>query len=234
MLVERISSRASVKMRRVFILLILLAADSLWAVDPSRKISQYSHTAWRSEEGYFSGFPLRITQTTDGYIWIGPHGGPVRFDGVRFVPWPQQKETQLWSRIDTVFGARDGSLWIGGQARSRSGSFVQHWVNREATTYELAGGLGTVTAFLEDRDGTIWFLHWDFVGNVCHIVAREIKCYGKADGIPEAFLSALVQDKEGYFWIGGSVEARVISDLRGGGSQVENGRSRCEQFGCGA
>lgn len=55
--------------------------------DPSRRISQYAHTAWRIRDGAFAGAPSAITQTTDGYVWIGTISGLLRFDGVRFVRW---------------------------------------------------------------------------------------------------------------------------------------------------
>jgi len=53
------------------VLFLLLGLNPLWAVDPSRHISQYGHTAWRIQDGVFSGTPHAITQTTDGYLWIG-------------------------------------------------------------------------------------------------------------------------------------------------------------------
>src|ERR1700758_3473656 len=68
-------------------LLFLFAVSSAWAVDPSRHISQYAHTAWRIQDGVFTGAPQAITQTTDGYLWIGTEAGLLRFDGVRFAPW---------------------------------------------------------------------------------------------------------------------------------------------------
>ncbi|MGB7147504.1 MAG: response regulator transcription factor, partial [Terriglobales bacterium] len=33
------------------------------ALNPARHISQYGHTAWRMQDGYFPGQPERITQT---------------------------------------------------------------------------------------------------------------------------------------------------------------------------
>jgi hypothetical protein len=55
------------------LLSIVLActASSALAVDPGKKISQYGHTAWRLQDGYFTGSIAAITQTTDGYLWIG-------------------------------------------------------------------------------------------------------------------------------------------------------------------
>src|ERR1700686_5890666 len=69
-------------------LLFLFAVSSLWAVDPSRHISQYTHTTWRIQDGVFNGSPFAVTQTTDGYLGIETGAGLLRFDGVRFVPWP--------------------------------------------------------------------------------------------------------------------------------------------------
>jgi len=69
------------------LLLFLFAVNSAWAVDPIRHISQYAHTAWRIQDGVFSGAASAVTQTTDRYLWIGTEAGLVRFDGVRFVSW---------------------------------------------------------------------------------------------------------------------------------------------------
>src|SRR5713226_3116418 len=44
------------------VLFLLLGLNSLWAVDPSRHISQYAHTAWRIQDGVFSGRPTVISQ----------------------------------------------------------------------------------------------------------------------------------------------------------------------------
>jgi len=75
--------------RRHFLslLLFLFAVSSLWAVDPSRHISQYAHTTWRIQDGVFSGAPHAITQTTDGYLWIGTEAGPaaLRWRAIRSV-----------------------------------------------------------------------------------------------------------------------------------------------------
>src|ERR1700685_3798256 len=76
------------------------------ALDPNRKISQYGHTAWRIQDGVFSGAPHAITQTTDGYLWIGTEAGLWRFDGVRFVPWTSPDGQLLpSSAIDVLLGA---------------------------------------------------------------------------------------------------------------------------------
>ena len=102
----------------------------IWALDPGRRISQYSHTAWRIQEGVFSGAPRAITQTQDGYLWIGGRGGLLRFDGVRFVPWTSPDGKHLPSSdISSLLAARDGSLWIGMEGG------LSHWDKQHLTYY---------------------------------------------------------------------------------------------------
>ncbi len=109
-----------------FWLALALLCAAAGALNPSRQISQYAHTAWRIQDGDFSGTPHAITQTKDGYLWIGTETGLVRFDGVRFVPWVAPAGKHLPSRkISSLLGANDGSLWIGtfrGLAHWKDGS----------------------------------------------------------------------------------------------------------------
>ena len=133
----------------LYVLLIFLATSPLLAVDPNRRISQYAHTAWRIQDGVFSGTPFAITQTGDGYLWIGTQDGLLRFDGVRFVPWVSADGIQLPSSIVySLMGAHDGSLWIG----TRAG--LSHLKNQRLINYP--GAQGNVTSLLEDGDGTVW------------------------------------------------------------------------------
>src|ERR1700719_2220010 len=80
-------------------ILAFCSIDQASALDPAHRISQYGHTVWRVQDGYFGAQPITITQTTDGYIWVGTEGGLFRFDGVRFVPWSSISREQLPSSI---------------------------------------------------------------------------------------------------------------------------------------
>jgi len=115
--------------------LFFFAVNRVWAVDPSRHISQYGHTAWRIQDGVLGGAALAVTQTTDGYLWIGTRAGLVRFDGVRFVPWASPDGTQLpSSEVAFLLGARDGSLWIGMEGG------LSHWDGQHLTNYFIKRG----------------------------------------------------------------------------------------------
>src|SRR5258707_1850721 len=181
------------------LMLFLFAVNSVWAVDPSRHISQYAHTAWRIQDGVFSGAPNAITQTTDGYLWIGTKAGLLRFDGVRFVPWTSPDGKHLpSSNVTSLLGARDGSLWIGMQGG------LSHWDKRDLTNYEIKPE--RINAIIEDRSGAVWLvraLGGNAEGGLCQVIGLGMRCYGKADGIPgSAGASSLVEDAVGNLWIG--------------------------------
>jgi signal transduction histidine kinase/ligand-binding sensor domain-containing protein len=173
---------------------------SAWAVDPNRRISQYAHTAWRMQDGFFQTSPSAVAQTQDGYVWIGTRSGLMRFDGVRFVPWnPQHGERLPSDEIYRLLAARDGGLWIG----TRSG--LSHWKDQKLTNYP--GGPAGIASILEDRKGHIWFgqvAPTQGTGSFCQVLGAEARCYGAAEGAP-AFrdVGALVEDFQGNLWVGG-------------------------------
>ena len=182
----------------VGVLASLLAAASAEALDPSRRISQYGHTAWRMQDGYFTGAPNAIAQTADGYLWIGTQSGLVRFDGVRFMPWTPPPGKRLPSTtITALLAARDGSLWIGTYGG------LSHWVHGDLITYPDSAV--RVNAILEDRQGAIWIARTEatYAAPFCQVIDIRLRCYGKDDGVPQLTGVALAEDPDGSLWIGG-------------------------------
>jgi signal transduction histidine kinase/ligand-binding sensor domain-containing protein len=174
-------------------LLLLLIRESCLAVDPTKQITQYAHTAWRTQDGFFSGTISAITQTKDGYLWIGTQTGLSRFDGVRFVPWkPAGGNKVSFFRINALLGARDGSLWIGTDAG------LSHFVDGVLIQYPDRPGGAIV--IVERADGEIWFSHYDTVDaswGICKVVGARTQCYyGKNNGQP------LAEDGLGSLWTG--------------------------------
>jgi signal transduction histidine kinase/ligand-binding sensor domain-containing protein len=194
------TDRSNILPRHFLSLLFFLFAVRLaWAVNPSLHISQYAHTAWRIQDGIFSGAPNAITQTTDGYLWIGTKAGLFRFDGVRFVPWTSPDGKHLpSSNVTSLLGARDGSLWIGMEGG------LSRWDKRDLIDYEIKPE--RINAMIEDHNGTVWLvraLGGNVEGGLCQVIGPGLRCYGKADGIPgSAGASSLVEDTLGNLWIG--------------------------------
>lgn len=94
------------------------------AMDPSRAMSQYIRDHWGPEQGFPRGPVYAITQTPDGYLWIGTEAGLVRFDGWNFV---LMSDSSRRFQIVNVLGlapAADGGLWVRLQ-----GSALLHYRN---------------------------------------------------------------------------------------------------------
>jgi len=184
----------------ILALVILLSANSASALDPSRQVSQYGHTIWRTSDGELPGIPHVIAQTTNGYLWIGTEDGLVRFDGVRFAPWqPPPGETICNCRIVSLLGGRDGSLWIG------AATGLYRWKDGALTRYPFRA---RINAILEDRNGVVWIarsrMNDPSEGPLCRINDAGLQCYGARDGITFSSegVEALAEDKSGGLWIG--------------------------------
>ena len=178
---------------------MLLSSLPAVGLDPDLRISQYAHSAWRLRDGAFPGAPLSITQTTDGYIWIGTFAGLLRFDGVRFVSFiPPAGKNLPNPAVISLLGATDGSLWIG------TADGLAQWKNGELSTFPAAAG--RVNSIYEDRDGTIWIARSRTqAGGVCKVTASIATCYTPKDGVPP-YAAVLIGDELGYFLIGTSTE----------------------------
>jgi signal transduction histidine kinase/ligand-binding sensor domain-containing protein len=182
--------------------LIAFAVAPVWAVDPLELISQYGHTAWRMQDGYVPS-PSMLTQTTDGYIWVGTSAGLMRFDGVRFTVWtPPSGQNFPSLRFGPLLGSRDGSLWIGttrGLSRLKDGELFNYDVEHV--------GYG-VPAIIEDSAGTIWFTRYrisDSRGPLCRVAGKAIECFGKKDGIDARYGLGLTKDRDGSIWFGSTM-----------------------------
>jgi signal transduction histidine kinase/ligand-binding sensor domain-containing protein len=177
------------------LLLFFFAVNSALALDPKQHISQFGHTAWRMQDGGFRGTPHAITQTTDGYLWIGTDAGLVRFDGVRFVPWSAPAGKALPSSIiASLLGAGD-DLWIGTQHG------LSRWSNGDLVNY---ANDGRINAIVQDAGGAVWIANRSAANPrpLCQVINTELRCYGKEDGIPFARGLALIGDTHRNLWIG--------------------------------
>ena len=102
----------------------------LSALDTHRKLTQYLHRTWQTEQGFADVQIDSLTQTRDGYLWLGTYTGLVRFDGVRFtaIAGPKRVLDSVWVR--SVVEDAQGSLWIGtndaGLIRLQNGAVTQY------------------------------------------------------------------------------------------------------------
>lgn len=76
--------------------------------------SSYIVDVWGTEQGLPQSSVISITQTRDGYLWLGTLNGLVRFDGIQFTVFDENNTPELGSsRIVHLFEDSRGNLWIG-------------------------------------------------------------------------------------------------------------------------
>ena len=90
----------------------LLAPVPASALDAARALNQFRHTAWTIKDGIPASI-FAISQTPDGYLWLGSISGLYRFDGVRAEVVPGQDPVYALAVTDK------GDLWIGSNGVSR-------------------------------------------------------------------------------------------------------------------
>jgi ligand-binding sensor domain-containing protein len=177
-----------------------LQCPPIYALNPNRNISQYGHTVWRLQDGFFAGKVNAIAQTSDGYMWFGTRMGLLQFDGVRFAPWTPPDGAKLPSLdIRALLGARDGSLWIG----VRGALF--HW--KGGKLIHISGIAGSAVEIVEDRKGVIWIAYAaasGASGALCRVDGERLRCFSQGDGAPAntSLGESLIEDAAGSLWVG--------------------------------
>jgi ligand-binding sensor domain-containing protein len=183
--------------------LLFFAVNSVCALDPHRRITQYGHTAWRVQDGLIDS-SVAVTQTADGYIWIAARSGLFQYDGVTFSPWVPPNGQRMGSST-SLLGATDGSLWIG------TTGGLYRWKNGELQTYTNEPGRSGITAIIQDHTGAIWVTRYrvpEREGPLCRVEGGSLHCYGKSDGIPVRYGLGLAEDNLGNLWMGSSALCR--------------------------
>jgi len=94
-------------------LVLVCMGHTAYGIDPNRELSQYIRDQWGSAKGFPGGQVYAITQTGDGYLWIGSDKGLVRFDGLTFQLFQHANTPEL--PAGPVLGLltdAEGRLWI--------------------------------------------------------------------------------------------------------------------------
>jgi PAS domain S-box-containing protein len=169
-----------------------------FALDPNKKITQYLHNAWTSEQGLPENDVRSIVQTRDGYLWLATEEGLARFDGVHFKVFDKHSVDAIKNNfILSLFEDSEGTLWIGswggGLTRFSRGRF---------DTYTKSDGLGDdiVNAITQDRDGHIWIGTGG--GGLDVWKDGKFTAYTTKQGLSHNRVLALYPSRDGSLWIG--------------------------------
>ncbi|WHZ19692.1 MAG: hypothetical protein OJF55_001841 [Rhodanobacteraceae bacterium] len=113
-------------------------------------------------EGLPSANVYTVTQDHAGYLWIGTHGGLVRYDSREFRVFrhdPEQAASLPANDVSALLVDRAGRLWVGGENTGlnlyepESGGF-RHWLHDPKRADSLSAN--DLMAIAQDPSGAIW------------------------------------------------------------------------------
>ena len=186
----------NVRLLAVVLFALAWCADA-YALNPALDASQYVHTSWKIRDGFIRSTIRAITQTDDGYLWLGTDMGLLRFDGVTVRPWqPPANQALPSNAILSLLAARDGTLWI---ATTQG---LASWKDGRLVRYESLAG-SYIFRLAEDREGSIWITRFAASWMLCGIQGTRVTCHGE-DGGPGAGALGLYADGGGNLWVGTS------------------------------
>ncbi|MGH7595183.1 MAG: two-component regulator propeller domain-containing protein [bacterium] len=168
-------------------------------LDPSKAITQYSHDVWQYDQGLPQSAIQALTQTPDGYIWIGFEEGLARFDGVQFTLFQKANTPAItYNNIFALTVARDSSLWFGtnggGLIRLKAGKFAAFTTN-EGLSNDI------VRAIHEDQQGNLWI---GTNGGLNCFKNGTFTVYATKEGLRNNVVQAIYQDRQSNLWVGTS------------------------------
>jgi signal transduction histidine kinase len=178
---------------------LLGLSQSAQGIDPARAMSQYVRQRWGAESGFPRGAVYCITQTPDGYLWIGAEAGLVRFDGVNF---QLMQDLSSSFKIASVLGLTadaGGDLWVRLQRptmlRYRKGVFKN-------VMSEYGRPDSTVAAINRAQNGALmlWVLQGE--GGALTVEGDRFKTLAQPGGLSRSPVLAITETTDGDVWIG--------------------------------
>jgi len=192
--------------RRYILVLGFIACCALGGVE---KFDRYAVDVWSSDNGLPQSTAATITQSSDGYLWVGTQAGLARFDGSRFDILTRQNNAALPdSEIFRVLGAADGSLWI---ATARGLCQLENGRIRERGKDD--GLPARPRVLLEDSKRQLFV-----AGKTGLYVWRGGKFKQYTAGLPDTTINAIAEDSEHRLWV---ATGKGLCEFRGARCAVD-------------
>jgi ligand-binding sensor domain-containing protein/signal transduction histidine kinase len=179
----------------LFLLFLSFEDTYVFALNPQRRLSQYTIHNWQTKDGLPQNSIRSIAQTADGYIWLSTGSGLVKFDGLKFSVL--EKGNTSWMPSDGVgpiHAGKDGSLWMGSESifRMKDGRVnTYHFKNAHMHLLYIA--------IYEDSTGTLW------AGTNGHGLVRikdgNLSLFTTKDGLSNDYITSITEDKDGSIWL---------------------------------
>ena len=140
--------------------LLILQMCLVWqalALNPQQSAG-YLRTDFTVEEGLPDNEVNAITQTRNGFLWVGTDGGLARFDGVHFTQIRLRPGISKEIPVSFLLTSADGGLWVGNESGLAylPAAALDHFDRSLVTMYHLGVGPSDRISCLLIRDGVLW------------------------------------------------------------------------------
>ncbi|HLX70400.1 MAG TPA: two-component regulator propeller domain-containing protein [Verrucomicrobiae bacterium] len=134
---------------------LLLSAPLLFALDPSRSLFEYNIQTWNRQNGLPFNRIGALTQTDDGFLWIGTQNGLARFDGIDITHITIPHRSGWYNKsVFCLANSPRGGLWFG--LNSSAFGYFDGTNRFEPPPGEGPASQVNVRGIAEDPDGTLW------------------------------------------------------------------------------
>jgi ligand-binding sensor domain-containing protein/signal transduction histidine kinase len=228
-------------LRRLIVFCVLgtsVSAAPAWAIAPDRPLGTCNVEVWRARDGLPGAWIRAITQTPDGYLWIGTQGGLVRYGGGPLTAFAPNRSYEHAGDVMGLSAARDGTVWVmpaRGLPLCVRGEAVGLCITSVGSRLTASTRLTDVS---HDDAGVAWIATSDglfrFEKGQVTAVASEPGWAASATGPVQ--LTAIEHDDRGRLWVGTPhglfrgaermTDAAVASIFRAPGGQMWIGADR--------
>ncbi|RYE61226.1 MAG: hypothetical protein EOP20_00200 [Hyphomicrobiales bacterium] len=182
----------------------MCAAVPSFAQAPERTLAQYKHNRWTFEDGAPASIAA-ITQTPDGFLWLGSGNGLYRFDGIAFLriaPIPGDRTRS--PQIASLLVSRAGELWVGyrwgGIAVFRGGRLQ---------AIPMPDPEASIVGMAQDQAGDIWAVSGRSRNPLSRYHQGRWQRVGQAQGVEDQVIASILAAPDGSIWIAGWDGVRV-------------------------
>jgi signal transduction histidine kinase/ligand-binding sensor domain-containing protein len=137
--------------RRFATALLALVCASYPAYAFEDSLRQDVLTSWTTDQGLPQNFVRAITQTSDGFLWVGTMNGLARFDGLHFRGFAKDGPPELQGNIGGLEPDSGEGLWIA------TATGLLHYSHLRFQSIPLKGQSHyPIEAIARGRDGEMW------------------------------------------------------------------------------
>jgi signal transduction histidine kinase/ligand-binding sensor domain-containing protein len=210
------AARKALRALAALLLPVVVAMPPAHALGGVAHLTDYHHTTWGAQQGA-PGDIGTMTQTRDGWLWLGTSHGLFRFDGARFEKFAPQSGPQLLSpSISNVWAADNGDLWIGYHFGGMS--ILHDGRLRHIAGQEKGAPVGATYLMDMDRDGSMWVAA---TNGLRHYTCGKWESIGPASGFPGPNADSIFIDHDDRVWV--SNEKHIYQLDRATGKFVDSG-----------